>query len=310
MEKKILVAVDGSTYSNNTVHYLGRLFGAREDVKIHLLTIVSEANLPPGREWMDQLELANCLSRAGQKRLLAAKSYMKTASTKFADLGVAPERVTSEIRLVRQSVSEDIISEARTGLFDALVIGRRGLTKLEEMVMGSISETILGKCHAVPIWIIDGWVDSRKFLAPIDGSFGSMMAIDHLAHILQDNRECRITLFHSSAMLASVASVEPKDFYAQWGREWCEKHLSRPDSLFHAPKQLLLESGIPEENIQWLHTSKGIEASRQILRQALIDDYGTIVIGRRGEEVKKGIFRGVSDRVVLMGDQVAIWIVG
>ena len=104
--------------------------------------------------------------------------------------------------------------------------------------------------------------------------------------------------------------VEALVSHDQWGREWCDEHLGRPDSLFHAPKQLLVQSGIPEESIQWLHTSKGIEAARQTLRQALIDDYGTIVIGRRGKDVKKGLFRGVSDRVVLMGEQVAIWIVG
>ena len=54
----------------------------------------------------------------------------------------------------------------------------------------------------------------------------------------------------------------------------------------------------------------GIDPSRQILRQALIDDFGTIVMGRRGEEVSKGLFRGVSDRVLLMAEEVAIWIIG
>jgi nucleotide-binding universal stress UspA family protein len=310
MDKKILVAVDGSTYSNNAVHYLGSLFGPQPEVKIHLLSMISCTSLPPGREWMDQLELMNCLSPAAQKKMRTAKTYMKSATAKFERLGVSPERITTEVRLARQSIGMDIINEARQGLFDALVIGRRGITKLEELVMGSISEVILKKCHDVPIWIIDGKVDSHKFLVPIDGSFCSMMAVDHLAHILQDNKHCNITLFHSSAMLSSACSILPRDFYEQWGRDWCEEHLSRPDSLFHAPKQLLIEGGIPADNINWLHSSKGIEASRQILRQALIDDYGTIVIGRRGKDIKKGIFKGVSDRVVLMGDQVAIWIVG
>jgi nucleotide-binding universal stress UspA family protein len=310
MEKKILVAVDGSTYSNNAVHYLGSLFSQQPEVKIHLLSMISCASLPPGKEWMDELELLNCLAPAAQKRLRTAKTYMKSATAKFERLGISPERITTEVKLARQSVGLDIVNEARQGLFDALVIGRRGITKLEELVMGSISEAILKKCHDVPIWIIDGQVDSSKFLVPIDGSFCAMMAVDHLAHILQDNKDCDITLFHSSAMLSSACSITPPDFYEQWGREWCEEHLSRPDSIFHAPKQLLVDSGIPADNIRWLHTSKGIEASRQILRQALIDDYGTIVIGRRGKGIKKGIFRGVSDRVVLMGDQVAIWIVG
>lgn len=310
MEKKILVAVDGSTYSNNAVKYLGSLFAQQPEVKIHLLSIISCPNLPPGKEWMDELELMNCLSPEAQKRLRSAKTYMKNAIVKFNGLGIGPERITTEVKLARQSIGLDIVNEARQGLFDALVIGRRGITKLEELVMGSISEIILKKCHDLPIWIIDGRVDSHKFLVPIDGSFSAMMAVDHLAHILQDNNHCQITLFHSSAMLSNACKIIPQDFYEQWGRAWCEEHLSRPDSLFHAPKQILIDSGIQADNISWLHTSKGIEASRQILRQALIDDYGTIVIGRRGKDVKKGIFKGVSDRVVLMGDQVAIWIVG
>ena len=310
MEKKILVAVDGSTYSNNTIHYLGTLFGQHPEVEIHLLSIISCSSLPPGKEWMDELELMNCLPPDALKRLRSAKTYMKTATTKLERFGISREKITSEVKLAKFSVSNDIITEARTGLFDALVIGRRGITKLEELVMGSISEEILKKCHDLPIWIIDGHVDSHKFLVPIDGSFCSMMAVDHLAYILQDSSHSQITLFHSSAMLSSACRIIPHHFYDQWGREWCEEHMSRPDSLFHAPKQLLIEKGIPADKIQWLHTSKGIEASRQILRQALIDDYGTIVIGRRGKDVKKGIFRGVSDRVVLMGERVAIWIVG
>lgn len=310
MEKKILVAVDGSTYSSNAIHYLGNLFSQQPEVKIHLLNIISCGSLPSGREWMDEQELLNCLPPDAQKKLRSAKTYMKTAIGKFDRLGVSPERITSEVKLARTSASNDIIDETRKGLFDALVIGRRGITKLEELVMGSISEDILKKCHAMPIWIIDGKVDSGKFLVPIDGSFHSMMAVDHLAHILQDNKHCYITLFHSSAMLSSASSIIPRNFYEQWGREWCEEHMGRPDSLFHAPKQLLMDSGIPEDNIHWLHTSKGIEASRQIIRQALIDDYGTIVLGRRGGDAKKGIFKGVSDRVVLMAEHVAIWIIG
>ncbi|MCA1766059.1 MAG: universal stress protein [Desulfobulbaceae bacterium] len=310
MEKRILIAVDGSTYSNNTIHYLGTLFGPQEAVRMHLLSIIPGGSLPPEKEWMEELELINSLPPEARKRLRSVKTYMKNATDKLGRFGINPERITTEIKLARRSVAEDIIDEARRGLFDALVIGRRGITKLEELIIGSVSEAIFKKCSDVPIWIIDGRVDSRTFLVPIDGSFNSMMAADHLAHIIEGCHHCKVTLFHSSAMLASARSIEPSDFYAKWGREWCEEHMSRPDSLFHAPKQLLVEGGIPAENIKWQHSSKGIEASRQILRQALIDDYGTIVIGRSSEETRKGIFRGVSDRVVLMGDRVAIWVVG
>ena len=310
MERKILVAVDGSSYSNNTLQYLGSLFAAIPEMKLHLFSAIRCASLPPGKEWLGELELLNSLPPQTRKKLNTVRTYMNTAIGKLARLGIAAERVSTEVRLARSTVADDILQEGRKGLYDAIVIGRRGLSKLEEMVMGSISAALFERSHDVPLWIIDGKVDSHKFLVPIDGSFCALMAVDHLSHILAGCQDCRITLFHSTAMLSTVRSLEPQDLFERFGRQWCEEHLSRPDSLFHAPKQLLLESGIPEANINWLHSSKGIEAARQILRQALIDDYGTIVIGRRGEEVNKGIFRGVSDRVVLMGEQVAIWIVG
>jgi nucleotide-binding universal stress UspA family protein len=310
MERKILVAVDGSSYSNNTLQYLGSLFAPVKEMKLHLFTAIRCSAVPPGKEWLSEQELMNSLPPDAQKNLRTAKTYMRTAIGKLEKLGISTDRVTTEVRLARSTVADDILHDGRKGLYDAIVIGRRGLSKLEEIVMGSISASLFERSHDVPLWIIDGQVDSSKFLVPIDGSFCSMMAVDHLSHILAGSKHCRITLFHSTAMLSTVRILEPQELYARFGREWCEEHLSRPDSLFHAPKQLLMDNGIPEENIQWLHTAKGIEAARQILRQALIDDYGTIVIGRRGEDVNKGFFRGVSDRVVQMGEQVAIWIVG
>lgn len=310
MERKILVAVDGSSYSNNTLSYLGTLFGPIAEMKLHLFSVVSCASLPPGQEWLGEKELINSLPTDAQKRLRAARAYMLTAISKLTKLGVSAERITSEVRLARSTIAEDIRHEGCQGSYDAIVIGRRGLTKLGELMLGSVSASLFEKAHNIPLWIIDGKVNSHKFLVPVDGSFCSLMAVDHLAHILAGCSHCQITLFHSTAMLSTVRTLNPQELYDHWGRAWCEEHLGRPDSLYHAPKQVLLESGIPEENIGWLHSAKGIEAARQILRQALIDDYGTIVIGRRGEEINKGFFRGVSDRVVLMGEEVAIWIVG
>lgn len=310
MERKILVAVDGSSYSNNTLRYLANLFAPVAEMKLHLFSVVACSSLPPGREWLGEMELMNMVGPATQKKLHAARAYMQTAVARLEKLGVGGERISTEVRLARGTIADDILHEGRQGLYDAIVIGRRGLSKLGELLMGSVSSALFEKAHNVPMWIIDGTVDSRKFLVPIDGSFCSLMAVDHLSHVLGGSNHCQITLFHSTAMLSTVRSVDPQELYDRWGREWCEDHLGRPDSLFHAPKQILMEAGIPEENIGWLHTAKGIEAARQILRQAMIDDYGTIVIGRRGEDVKKGLFRGVSDRVVLMGEEVAIWIVG
>ena len=37
MEKKLLIAVDGSVYSTNTLHYIEQLFAHLDDIRLHLL---------------------------------------------------------------------------------------------------------------------------------------------------------------------------------------------------------------------------------------------------------------------------------
>jgi len=311
MLKKILIAVDGSPYSTHSLRYLGQLFQHLPNIHFHLLSIVPASNTgSAAQDWLSEAELLNTVSQATRTLLTTQKKYMLQATDTLKRLGIAEEQIHTSVRLSLRSVALDIIQEARQGKYDALLIGRRGIGKLEEMIMGSVSASILEKCHDVPLWIIDGQVNSCKFLVPVDGTSHSLKAIDHLAFILADNPCAEVTLFYSKALLGSHPKIEPKDFYAIWGEEWCEAHLRRPDSLFHAPKQLLIDSGFPAERIFWLETFMGIDPSRQILRQALIDDFGTIVMGRRGETVSKGIFRGVSDRVLLMAEGVAIWIIG
>ncbi len=311
MLKKILIAVDGSTYSTHSLRYLGQLFQHLPDIHFHLLSLVPASSAgSTARDWLTEAELLNTVNPATRNLLAVQKKYMQQAMDTLRRLGIAEEQVHTSVRLSPRSVAHDIIHEARQGKYDALLIGRRGIGRLEEMIMGSVSATILEKCHDVPLWIIDGQINSRRFLVPVDGTCHSLKAIDHLAFIIADNPCAEVTFFYSKALLGSHPRIEPKDFYAVWGEEWCEEHLRRPDSLFHAPRQILVDSGFPAERIFRLETSMGIDPSRQILRQALIDDFGTIVMGRRGEAVSKGIFRGVSDRVLQMAEEVAIWIIG
>ena len=310
MQKKILVALDGSVHSNNVLRYIDLIFKDLPDIHLHLLSIVPTSALPAGREWMHEGDIMNSLSKEAGNKYRFRQKYLQQAVKQLAQSGIQEDHITTSVQLSRMAVAKDILNLARKGLYDAILLGRRGLSKLEELMIGSVSSELVGKSHDVPLWVLAGRVRSNKFLVPVDGSFHCLKAIDHLSHILKGNPHAEVTLFHSSAMMASDPDVSPMDFYDQWGQKWCEEHLGRPDSLFHAPKQMLIDNDFPENKIYWLHTFKGIYPSRQILRQAMIDNFGTIVLGRRGEEEKKGFFKGVSDQVLLMAEDMAVWILG
>ena len=310
MNKKILIAVDASVYSSNTLHYIEQLFKDVKDIHFHLLSAIPCSSLQAGHEWLDDLELLSKLSPAARKRYTAAKKYMNESVERLDRHGISKNQITTEIKLSRTNVASDIIDIARKGLYDALVIGRRGVSKLEELIMGSVSRTVFEKCHDMPIWIVDGQVDSRTFLLPVDGSEYCLKAVDHLAFILKDNPYAEITLFHSAAMFAQKQSLTKKECVHYLTDEYCQIHAEDPEIHFHAPEQILKENGFPAERIHRLLTQKGMYPSRQIVRQALIDDFGTIVMGRRGIEMKKGVFGSVTEKVVAMSVNTAIWILG
>ena len=310
MEKKLLIAVDASIYSTNTLHYLERLFANLDDIRLHLISVIPCNPSETAKEWFDELELMNMLSKEEQKRYASANRYLKKAVAQLGRNGISPEYVTTEVKISTTSPASEVLHAARKGFFDALIVGRRGVSKLEELIMGSVSSTLLEKCHDVPIWVVDGQVDSRKFLVPVDGSHFTLQALDHLCFILQGNPYAEITLFHSSAMFAQRQELI-MDFCPRFLQgDWCEAHKDDKDLHFLAPLQMLNNSGFPSDRIHRLETKKGMYPSRQIVRQALIDDYGTVVMGRRSKEMKKGVFGSVTEKVLAMGVDTSIWVVG
>ena len=308
--RRVLVAMDGSLYSANSISYVSRLFSGVSDIEFHLYSVLN-ANVPETQlAWINENDLEKSLDPLDLKKYENIDQCMTNASQILARNGIGPQQVKQGIRLARRGTAHDLVNEARAGMYDAMLIGRRGLGMVREMVLGSVSRKVIQQCHDVPIWLIDGQVDSRKFLVPIDGTVNSLRAVDHLAFMLRGNPHAEVSLFHSPQMFAGKPEMNTAPFHAIWGAEWCAAHLTGPDRLFHAPEQLLLESGFPPERLHRLETRLGLYPSRQIVRQALIDDFGTIVMGRRPGDAKKGLFGGVTDKVLTLAEQVAIWIVG
>jgi hypothetical protein len=61
MEKKLLIAIDASIYSTNTLHYLERLFANLDDIRFHLISVITCNPSETAKEWFDELELMNML---------------------------------------------------------------------------------------------------------------------------------------------------------------------------------------------------------------------------------------------------------
>jgi nucleotide-binding universal stress UspA family protein len=309
MKKEILIAIDGSVYSNQSLSYVTTLFAAQTDIHFHLCTwITAGASIMPSAA--DSKNSLIPSSGAQGKKEAVAKRYLKTATEKLIRATIAPERIHTSVRISGYNFAAAIQQTAKKELLDSILIGRRGLDGISEMLMGSVSATLFRRCHHTPLWIIDGEVQSKNFLVPVDGSPNSLMAIDHLCHIFAQRTDIQICLFHCTALFGKKLQCSPELFYQKWDKEWCDTHLSGADCLFNGPKQLLLDAGIPAQQIRILPETTDFEEAHGIIREAQKQDCGTVVMGRRGVGMAKGLFGGVSDRAVKRVQDLALWIVG
>ena len=185
MERKILAAVDGSLFSFNALRYLSHLFTDLKGINVHLLCVVPAGPVTIGTEWLKEEERMSMVSKPVRIKLSAARRFMEEAVLQLGRRGIAPNQVSTSVKLSRRGVAADILSEAQKGLYDALLIGRRGVGKIEELFMGSsLSSAMAERCYGLPLWIVTGKVNSRKFLLPVDKSFNSLKAADHLGFIV------------------------------------------------------------------------------------------------------------------------------
>ena len=169
MKKEILVAVDGSVYSNQALSYLSTLFKDQADIYFHLCTIVTE-----GASVMTSVvDPKNSLmpsSSAQNRKNISANRYLHKASEKLNRAGIDSERIKTSIHTSGYNIARTIQQTATKELVDSILVGRQGLNAISEMLMGSVSATLFQKCRDTPLWIIDGEVKSNNFMVPVDGS--------------------------------------------------------------------------------------------------------------------------------------------
>jgi len=203
--------------------------------------------------------------------------------------------------------------EAEHGMYDALVMGRRGLSKAQEMFVGSVTNKIVQHAERLPLWIVGGRVASLKVLCAVDGSEGSLKAVDHMAFMLGHNPECQVTLFHVGASLANYCplsfEVEEEELAKKIEGDLMTSEAECMEDFYVRAIKVLMEGGLSRDQIDTKSRERGVSVPGAIMDEVKAGDYGTVVLGRRGEN--RSFFLGhVSDKVLGKGGGAAVWIVG
>ena len=82
------------------------------------------------------------------------RTETKEMKTRLIAGGFAADNVSGKILSGENSRSEAIVREAEDGDFGSMVLGRKGVSRIEEFFIGSVSEKVIHSGRDFTVWII------------------------------------------------------------------------------------------------------------------------------------------------------------
>ena len=308
MEAKLLAAIDGSEQSINAVRYISRIFPVY-NTKVDLLHIRTELPesifdlgkdpaVPPG------INSLNVWSNQMDNKI---NEFMTEAKKILTDAGFPPELVNIIIQSKENGFARDILKVSKTG-YSLVVVGRTGISKIKGIIMGSITAKLTGKTPHTPVVAVGGNPDSKKILIGFDGSDNAMKAIDYIIKLLGDT-DCEITLTHVIRPLLNPYG-QRRFFSPAEEAEWIAIKTKIIEPAFARAENFLKYGGFSSSQISKVIISSKTSRAAAIVQKTQEEDYGTVVVGRRGiSKVEEFNMGRVSRKVLNMITEAAVWIV-
>jgi nucleotide-binding universal stress UspA family protein len=232
------------------------------------------------------------LSGSEHQRAQAIQEIMERARQLFLDRGVPEDTVKVKIQERKVGIARDIFHQSQHD-YDAVVVGRWGMSLLKDFLWGSIADKLLGRLTHVPLCVVGGTPHIGKILVGLDSSAGAMRAVDYLSTMVSAYLE--VTLYHA---------VRAQD------QEIFRKAEESMKSVFEKATSRLENAGFRRNQITTRTATGVLSRAGAIIQYALKGEYGTIVVGRRGlSEVEEFPMGRVSNKVIHMARELAVWVV-
>jgi nucleotide-binding universal stress UspA family protein len=233
------------------------------------------------------------------------RQYMKIATQFLSKAGFSEKDVTVKIQHWKIGIARDIIKEAQAG-YDDVVTRRRGMTGLRGIVLGSVATKLVEKLSFIPLILVGKRPPGNKILIAFDGSEDSMQAVDIVGSTL-GSFDYEVRLVH---VIRGNGETLPEFHHIFSSKEYTKIIKKEISAEFNIAKTKLVNSGFKAKNIS-TKIIKGVHSRAKAINiEAKQEDYGTIVMGRRGHSRVRDFFIGrVTNKVIHMAKDRTVWVI-
>ncbi|QJB55901.1 universal stress protein [Pseudodesulfovibrio sp. zrk46] len=264
MQKELLLAISDDRAASYNLRFLREVFGNFCDLKLTLFYVtprkaswvMDKKHFVPRGDGMK--EMMHHSTTKGEKALEAAKQWYHET------IGCTEDNLRLKVVGCHKGTVPELIHEAREGLYDALLLGRRGYTWFEEIFENSVAHEMLLHNLDFPVWVCRRPPDNPRHdvLLCMDGSDASYRMVDHAAYMLAKEKKHTFTMFYVS-----------KDGY----------NPTEANEVFAVGLEILKEHEISEERIEMKMVSAR-NTVKAIMKEAHEGNYSAVGVGKRGAD--------------------------
>jgi len=308
MEKKILLALDGSIHSTHAVAYAARISSVIKELTYTLFHVQPTVSRFLLDEAETDLKAKAELRKVIRKNARLAQHILEKHKSRMIRMGIAEKRIETATRPKVLGMAKDILDHAEQGLYDAILVGRRGLSRIQKTFMGSTTAKLVEYSRVVPVWVVDGDVTSMKVILAVDGSEASRRAVDYLSFMVGGNEKIKVHLFHVLPTVRDYFVIHFNEKGSDIGQIIAQSNKRCIDDFYAYAQCKFKEAGLQDNQIELKVVKRTMNVGKAILDQAKKGNHGTVVLGRRG--INKAFFMGSVSRYVL--DRIscrALWVV-
>jgi nucleotide-binding universal stress UspA family protein len=295
---RILIPYDGSPSAKKALEWAAHLAcaGGDEVEQVTLLRVIGGAYLARHIQNVDlrvtRMDQVDAWRRVRQHHLDHEILPLLEEGKRFLQENgvVAP----IETRVAEGKVGEEIIRVAEEGGFTTIVMGRRGLSPVKGLFLGSVTRQVLSLARKMTVFVVgqEAVVNPdcpiSPLLLPVDGSEPSLAAVRQGAALVQKFKDCKPKL----TLLDVIDFVLLDTAYA----EGTAPSIEEGEKILATSRRIFEEADLRDMVIEKLLAGA---PSRVIAEEAEEGHYALILMGARGlSPLKQLILGSVSNDVL------------
>ncbi len=151
--KRILMALDESDQSLKVARYVAEAVGGRPGVEVTLFHVIRDF-LPIHQGEFDIGILPEVQERFEESSRQAMAAVFARAKQVLVEAGFLEADIKTEIK-TGMDVAHEVLAKAEAGGYDTIVMGRRGMGRVKQFFIGSVSHKVVQHARGRTVWIIE-----------------------------------------------------------------------------------------------------------------------------------------------------------